>query len=808
MSEQIQVSTVTSALDTVPRDYDARRVIETIRTGGKELRGRVELIRETSQRELAIHGDAKRAKVAAAELKKQLPAVLWSGRFTKRANDALLQHSGLLCADLDSLNGSLADVRVKLSESPHLWALFTSPSGDGLKAVFRVHPDAGKHLGSYRAIEQHVRELTGVQVDQACTDVARLCFLSYDPELIYKEGAKEIEPLPEPEKPRPAYNGMVILSERQRIATELLREIGWESETSGFVVCPGKQLHTSGDNERDCELHVDNVPTLHCFHNSCRGILDGVNHELRSRIGKAEYKPDSVSSHTPTTGDHQSGNADDETIRLLAALSPLEYDRQRKTEAERLGCQLSTLDKLVEAKRPASNASGLQGSAVLCPDVEPWPEPVDGAAVLNEAAERIASYVALPEGAADLLALWCTHSHCFQSFECSPRLNITSPERGCGKTTLRDVVALFVPRPLCLENLTSAGAIRLAEQYAPVIMADEYDAWLKDNEELRGLLNAGHRKGGVVVRCQGDNNEPRLFRVYTPAVLCGIGTLPGTLHDRSIVIRLERAKPGELSARFDSRRTGKEKELNRKLSRFCADNRELLQTIDPQLPEGVFNRMADNWRPLFAIAEAAGGDWLKRCAEALGKLIIKSDETETRRVQLLADIRQGLKETGVERIFSRDLIEYLEALTERPWGEVNRGKPINERWLARNLAAFGIHSKTLRIGAEQKKGYELADFGDAFARYLPTPGDSIRPTVPHEGKSDFPNRPNAEAGTDAKTPVYEGMGRWDACEGGVVLEQKNDGLIEEAQGLFNAVPRDSLADECPKIEHIFSTSNN
>jgi hypothetical protein len=89
MNEQT-VSTVTSAIDTVPRDYDARRFIGTIRTGGKELRGRVELIRETLQRELAIHGDAKRAKVAAAELKKQLPAVLWSGTFTKRANDALV----------------------------------------------------------------------------------------------------------------------------------------------------------------------------------------------------------------------------------------------------------------------------------------------------------------------------------------------------------------------------------------------------------------------------------------------------------------------------------------------------------------------------------------------------------------------------------------------------------------------------------------------------------------------------------------------------------------------------------------------
>jgi hypothetical protein len=161
MSEQTQVSTVASALSTETRDYDVGTVVEAIRTGGKKLRRQVEQIHKTLASQLASHGDSKRAKQAAGELKKQLPAVLWSGTFTRRANDALIQHSGLLCADLDSLNGSLPDVREKLSKSPHVWALFTSPSGDGLKAVFHVYPDAEKHSGSYRAIERHVRELTG-----------------------------------------------------------------------------------------------------------------------------------------------------------------------------------------------------------------------------------------------------------------------------------------------------------------------------------------------------------------------------------------------------------------------------------------------------------------------------------------------------------------------------------------------------------------------------------------------------------------------------------------------------------------------
>src|SRR4029077_7060895 len=98
-------------------------------------------------------------------------------------------------------------------------------------------------------------------------------------------------------------------------------------------------------------------------------------------------------------------------------------------------------------------------------------------------------------------------------------------------------------------------------------------------------------------------NEVRRFAAYAPAMLCGIGALPGTLHDRSIVIRLERATPGELQQRFDSRRTEKEQELSGKLARWTVDNFARLEAVDPMLPDGVFNRLADNWRPLFAIAE-------------------------------------------------------------------------------------------------------------------------------------------------------------------------------------------------------------
>jgi Protein of unknown function (DUF3631)/VirE N-terminal domain len=784
MDEQILVSTVSSATQTETTDHPVVKILETIRGGGKNLRGQVGQIRNRFEAELALTGDLKKAKGAIDQIKKQLPAAMLSGIFTKRANGALVKHSGLLCADLDGLNGSLADTRQKLKDSPNLWALFVSPSGDGLKAVFKVPADAAKHAGSFRAVEQHVRELTGVQIDEACKDVARLCFLSHDSDLYYNANAIAIEPLPEPVKPRPTANGMVNPSERQRIATELLGMVDWQSETSGLVTCPGKHLHTSGDSARDCRVDFDSVPTVHCFHNSCRGILDGVNHELRSRIGKAEYMPppDSLERQNESTGLIGAGNGiveHDQTIASLAALHPLEYERKRDEAAKEMGCRASVLDKLVEKKRRSGKQanSNLQGQTVVLPQLEPWEASVDGAVVLDEIAESFRRYVALPEGAADALALWCAHTHCFKSFECSPRLNFYSPAKGCGKTTARDVVALFVPRPILTENMSVAVLFRLVDAQAPVILADEYDAWLKFNEELRGLLNAGHRRGATVFRCEGDSNEVRQFNAYAPAVLCGIGTLPGTVHDRSIVIPLSRAKPGELSKRFDSRRVGPEKELNRKLARFVADKTTQLEAIDPVFPNGVFNRLADNWRPLFAIAEVVGADWPQRCADAFSKLTSAASKAEADglREMLLADI-QGLFNT--DRMFSREIIERLSGMTERPWPEVCRGKPITERWLARNLGVFSIHPKQLRIGEDNGRGYELADLVEAFERYLPNPASPSVTPLQIEGKAPFSKCYKKENVTLVKMPFLEGCNTCNTCD---TPEQ----IIDKAKLLFN-----------------------
>ena len=175
----IYVSRVESATDTVTSDCVATEVIEQIRSD-KKLRERITRIRDEFWRVMeATNGDRKAAKSAVAKRKAALPGATWSGTFKRRRKDALLQHSGLLCADLDELGREkLAEVSVALRESIHLWALFTSPTGDGLKAIFRVPADPETHEMSFRAVEEHVRTLTGIQIDPSGSDVSRLCFFS------------------------------------------------------------------------------------------------------------------------------------------------------------------------------------------------------------------------------------------------------------------------------------------------------------------------------------------------------------------------------------------------------------------------------------------------------------------------------------------------------------------------------------------------------------------------------------------------------------------------------------------------------
>jgi hypothetical protein len=285
-------------------------------------------------------------------------------------------------------------------------------------------------------------------------------------------------------------------------------------------------------------------------------------------------------------------------------------------------------------------------------------------------------------------------------------------------------------------NVSAASIFRVVEVARPTLMIDEADTFLPGNDELRGVLNSGHRRGGSVIRVVGEAMEVREFSTFAPAAIAMIGNLPGTLADRSIPVALKRKRADEAVESFRYDHTKELDQLARMCARWAADNIARLREVNPEVPPNLYNRAADNWRPLLAIAELAGGDWPRKAREIAARTV---DADQAKRVGLLADIRDIFEAKGAEQIKSAELAAGLVAIEGHAWAELGRsGKPLSANGLARMLASDHISPDTIRFDDGLAKGYRRRQFDDAFARYLPSPSN---PTVTPLQPEDFCGSP-------------------------------------------------------------------
>jgi hypothetical protein len=304
-----------------------------------------------------------------------------------------------------------------------------------------------------------------------------------------------------------------------------------------------------------------------------------------------------------------------------------------------------------------------------------------------------------------------------------------SPEPGSGKSRALEVSELLVPRPVEAINVTPAYLFRKvgSDDGRPTILFDEVDTIFgpkakSDNEDIRGLLNAGHRKHGVAGRCvvRGKNIETEEIPAYCAVALAGLGDLPDTILTRSVIVRMRRRAPGEVIEPFRRRVHLPEGEaLRLRLECWTASVQEAMADARPDMPAGITDRAADVWEALLAVADAAGGDWPERARVAAVALVADAKrETPSLRIRLLSDIRHVFG--ARDAISTEELIKCLCAIDESPWGDL-RGKPIDARSLAHRLGTYGVKSKVVRIGDHTPRGYARTDLWDAWQRYLSVP---------------------------------------------------------------------------------------
>jgi putative DNA primase/helicase len=367
---------------------------------------------------------------------------------------------------------------------------------------------------------------------------------------------------------------------------------------------------------------------------------------------------------------------DDAELERLARLSAFEYERSRAAAAKALGVRNGMLDRLVAAKRAElgldQKEDNKQGRPVEFSEAEPWDQQVDGIGLFDELAEL--NYVVMPETSRHANTLWVAHAYLLDRFFISPRLAIRSPLPECGKTTLLDVDARLVPRPLRTDNCSPSALFRVVDGYRPTVLIDEADAFAKDDEALRGILNSGHRRGGYVIRSVGDDFEPRMFATYAATAIACIGTLAATLISRAVVIDLKRRLASEPITEFNFHDTAVLDVLARKLARWTRDHADEIAEAKPDM-SGVSNRTADNWRPLAQIAVVIGGHWPQRVRAAM--LAGRAEAEDASLIEtLLGDVDKIFATPHRARISSAELIEELCEITPRPWSEF--GKAMRE----------------------------------------------------------------------------------------------------------------------------------
>jgi hypothetical protein len=391
----------------------------------------------------------------------------------------------------------------------------------------------------------------------------------------------------------------------------------------------------------------------------------------------------------------------------------------------------------------------------------------DGTAVLDEVHAMLARFIVFPSPEnLDAVTLWAVHTHALDMFETTPRLALLSPEPGSGKTRALEILELLVLRPQLTVNVSPAYLFpKVADEAGPpTILYDEIDtvfgAKARDNEDIRGMLNAGYRRGATAGRCKvvGKVVETEELPAFAAVALAGLNDrrLPDTLLSRCIVVKMRRRAPGEHVEPY--RRRTHEHEghaLRDKVATWVDSVRDRLAGVYPDLPAEITDRNADVWEPLIAIADAAGGAWPERArGSAVAAVAASQGERGGAGVDLLRDTRTVFG--GDAFVTTAVLLDRLYDLEESQWNNY-RSKPLDARVLSEMLGDYEIGPDQKKIRGRNIRGYQRYKFEDAWTRYLPPPSSeesdtsATSATDPHVEDTPVPSPEKSATGATSAT---------------------------------------------------------
>lgn len=376
---------------------------------------------------------------------------------------------------------------------------------------------------------------------------------------------------------------------------------------------------------------------------------------------------------------------------------------------------------------------GLMGidPAWLAPAAPEAPERVNP---LTLTCHLLEEYIDLRPHEYVMVALWTLHTHVFRQFLVTPRLLLRSPVAGCGKTQLIDVLAKLTARPKKFDSITTAAIVRAIDENHPTLLIDEADNLgmvLQPNGKLRAVFNSGHRNGGTVA--QMERGELRTFSTFAPLLLAlpeTVQGLPRTLNSRCITLQM--------------RRTDGQRELKRILpyrpdaaldaahDQILMWRKDAVLDSNPEMPEGIRNRLADNWRPLLSIADSLG--WGEQARKALAEFAREYQDADVG-ILLLSDTQKVFG--SADRMPGKLLLDRLHGLDEADWGEFRgiRGDQMPHKLTAGELAsivrAFGIRSRSIwplkrTTASKSQKGFYRHQFESAWRMYCDTDGTSAQ----------------------------------------------------------------------------------